>query len=107
MVLSMVSHTSSPKNVVYRTASTASAEQILASAGLTLSVKEFSQVVHCHPTTAYEMIKRGDLERLGIRVLPLGRTIRIVTADVRRAVGVEPVAAPPNPDGQVRNEGVA
>lgn len=57
---------------------------------MTMSVRQVARIFECHPTTVYEMIKRGDMEKLGIRVLPLGRAVRIVTADVRRAV-VEPV----------------
>jgi hypothetical protein len=65
------------------------AREILAAAGPTLSFRDGARVFHCHPNTLYEMDKRGDLTRLGIRVLQLGRAKRIVTADLRRVVGAE------------------
>lgn len=70
-------HTTSGRHVV----------ALLAAAGPTMSVRDSARVLQCHPTTLYEMIKRGDMDRLNVRVLQLGRAVRIVTADLRRAVG--------------------
>jgi hypothetical protein len=67
--------------------------RLLAEAGLTMSVRDFSRVLGCHPQTVYDLEKRGGLAALGVRVLSLGRRKRVVTADVRRLVGID------TPDG--------
>lgn len=62
------------------------AAQILASAGPTVSVRETAVVLGCSIDLVRSMHRRGELDKLGIRVLRLGSKIRISTASLRRAV---------------------
>jgi Mn-dependent DtxR family transcriptional regulator len=62
------------------------AAQILADAGPTLSVQDTAAVLNVSPDLVRAMHRRGELAALGIRVLRLGRRVRITTASVRRAV---------------------
>jgi hypothetical protein len=67
------------------------AAQILADAGPTLSVQDTAAVLNVSPDLVHAMHRRGELALLGIRVLRLGRRVRITTASLRRAVdGDEP-----------------
>jgi hypothetical protein len=59
-----------------------------------MSVRETARVLGCCAATVYEMHRRGDMERMGVRVLSLGRALRVVTADLRRVVGVEASGGP-------------
>lgn len=77
------------------------AARLLEEAGPTMSVDSIAPVLGVCSETVYAMIRRGDLERLGIRVLKLGRSLRIPTADVRRAVGLPP-DGPPDERGGAR-----
>jgi hypothetical protein len=79
----------------------AAVDRLLNEAGPTMPIRDGARVLGCHPNTLYEMEKRGDLAALGIRVLRLGRTKRLVTADLRRAVGVDagPVTTGEPPKG--------
>lgn len=52
-------------------------------------MREGATVVGVSKDTFYEMHSRGDLAELGIRVLKLGRCLRVSTADLRRAVGLD------------------
>jgi excisionase family DNA binding protein len=65
------------------------AAQILAEAGPTLSVKEVAAVLNVSADLVRTMHRRGELAALGIRVLRLGRRVRISTASLRRAVDAE------------------
>jgi len=47
--------------------------------------------------TIRERYRRGELDRLGIRVIPMGTRRKVVTADVLRVLGIEEDHA----DGQV------
>ena len=65
----------------------AAGARILAEAGPTVSVRDAARVLGVCSETVYAMNRRGDLAALGIRVLTLGRALRVVTVDLRRAVG--------------------
>lgn len=60
-------------------------EAVLADAGPTVSIPVVAKCFHIHKTTAYELAQRGEL---GVRVLRLGRTLRVPTADLRRVLGL-------------------
>lgn len=60
--------------------------EILANAGPTMSVSEVGQVLGISRDTAYRL---ADRDELGVRVLQLGRSKRVVTADLRRLLGLE------------------
>jgi excisionase family DNA binding protein len=62
----------------------ATAYKVLATAGPTLSVPEIAKVFGISKDTAYALAARDEL---GVRVLRLGRSMRIPTADVRRLLG--------------------
>lgn len=64
------------------------AAQLLAQAGPTMTLGEAARVLGCSRGTAYALAASGDLASMGIRVLRLGRCLRVATADLRRAVGV-------------------
>ena len=62
------------------------AGQMLAEAGPTVSIAETAQVLGISPELAYELAARDEL---GVRVLRLGRRWRVLTADLRRTVGLD------------------
>lgn len=61
----------------------------LATAGPTISVPEVAKLLGISKATAYALAGRDEL---GVRVLKLGRSMRIPTADVRRLLGEDNVA---------------
>lgn len=63
------------------------AVQLLAQAGPTMTLAEAARVLGCSRGTAYALAASGDLTAMGIRVLRLGRCLRVATADLRRTVG--------------------
>lgn len=67
-----------------RTQSISPLVEILASAGPTISVPEYAKVMGISRDTAYALAARDEL---GVRILRLGRSKRIPTADVRRLLG--------------------
>lgn len=66
-----------------------SATRVLDEAGPTVSMRQAAHVLGCSPGTAYALHERGDLASMGVRVLRLGRCLRVSTADLRRAVGLD------------------
>ena len=67
------------------------AARLLAEAGPTVSVTEAAAILGICRDTAYALAKRGELPA---RVLKLGRSLRVSTADLRREVGGD------GPDGE-------
>lgn len=63
-----------------------SAGRILAAAGPTVSIPDAAKVLGISRGTAYELARRDEL---GVRVLRLGKCIRVPTVDLRRAVGLD------------------
>ena len=60
------------------------ADEILETAGPTISVPEYGVIFNISRDTAYAKARRDEL---GVRVLRFGRALRIPTADVRRQLG--------------------
>ncbi len=65
------------------------AARLLRDAGPTVSMREGATVVGVSKDTFYRMHADGALAELGIRVLKLGQCLRVSTADLRRAVGLD------------------
>ncbi len=62
------------------------AARLLAEAGPTMSIPEAARVLGIARDTAYVLAARGEL---GVRVLRLGRRLRVPTADLRKALGLD------------------
>lgn len=65
------------------------AVRLLAEAGPTVSFRETATALGCSVGTVYAMHDRGDLAAMGVRVLRLGRSLRVSTASLRRVVDAE------------------
>jgi hypothetical protein len=63
-----------------------SAAAVLADAGPTLSIAETAVVLGVSADLIRAMHRRGELEKLGIRVLRLGTRLRVSTASLRQAI---------------------
>ncbi len=69
------------------------ATRILATAGPTMTVPDATVAVFgcVGRNTGYQLLARGAFEEVGVRVLRHGRSVRVVTADVRRALGLSTI----------------
>jgi hypothetical protein len=65
------------------------AARLLAEAGPTVSFRETAAVLQCSVGTVYAMHDRGELAAMGLRVLRLGRCLRVSTVSLRRVVDVD------------------
>ncbi len=63
--------------------------KLLDEAGPRVFMSEAAQVLGCSRGTADAMAQRGELAALGVRVLRLGRHLRVSTASLRRVVGID------------------
>ncbi len=66
------------------------ATRILATAGPTMTVPDATVVLFglTGKNTGYQLVARGAFEEVGVRVLRHGRSVRVVTADARRVLGL-------------------
>jgi len=62
------------------------AARVLDSAGPTVGVEDVAKCYGISRATAYNLAKRGEL---GVRVLQLGKRLRVPTADLRRVLGLD------------------
>jgi hypothetical protein len=63
----------------------------------TMSLPQLGALMGVSEPVIREQHRRGELEALGIRVLPLGRKYRVVTSTVRKVLGIDPIDALDSP----------
>lgn len=62
------------------------ADRVLDGAGLTVGIEDVAKCFGIARGTAYDLANRGEL---GVRVLRLGKRLRVPTADLRRVLGLD------------------